>query len=913
MSDIKYYRCSAAETAAALRTDTQNGLSAEEASLRLKTSGLNRLEKTNRRSVSRIALEQLTDLLVIILIVAGFISVYLEVYRDALLMFGIVAANTSIRFYQEYKSEKIIDALVAMMIPMAKVVRGGSVLEISALNLVPGDVVLMEEGDGVPADIRLAESEKFATNDFLLTGETMPQPKSHTLAITRDVPVTNQDNCVFSGVTVARGAARGIVFATGMDSEIGRIAAGTEEIVAALSPLQKEVADLARKLTRITLAVMAVLFAVKLFFQTPLHEALVFAIGVAAALVPEGMPTQISVALALGMRRLSRQNAVAKKLSAIETVGAATVIASDKTGTITRNEITISHCHFGDRIFFISGNGYAPIGEIVDTAGRSYHRETIGDLKVFFLDGYLSSTGTVHPPDAEHRAWYAVGDPTDAAFATLAQKAGYDLDEVDSLYPRIALFPFDNERKRMSVVRRHKEKWIVFVKGAAETVLDACAFYATDGVVKPLTDADRERLLSLAQSHAIQSLRVLALAYRDIPPRETYTPDEAESGLTFSGMVMMLDPLHDGVKEAVAAAYAAHMKVMMITGDNAATAKSVAHTIGMLADGNRLPDVIDGEELERMDDAAVDAAMQARSVIFSRVTPKDKLRIVEILKARGEVVAVTGDGVNDALSLKRADIGIAMGLKGSEVAREAADLVLLDDNFATIVVAIREGRTIYRNLEKTITSSLTSNFGELSCVLLGFAGGFWGVPQPLLAVQILAVDLIGEMLPLTFLTYDPPEPDLMTRPPRSLHHHVINRETLPNIIFFGFLMGLFGFGAFMGIYYGPAHETLHYERALAASYSAIVLCQFMNILSRRTDKSVFGAYLFSNGHLLAAFFASLLFVLAIVYVPWINPFFHAAPLTFAEWRYPLTAAALFLLAHELRKALRPAPIAQLNL
>ncbi len=909
MSDIRYYRCSISETAAALRTDLENGLSGEEAERRLKSGGYNRLEKTNKRSVARIALEQLADLLVIILIVAGFISIYLGVYRDALLMFGIVAANTCIRFYQEYKSEKILESLVALMVPNARVVRDGSVLETSALHLVPGDMVFLEEGDGVPADIRLTDSENFATNDFLLTGETMPQPKSHALEITRDVPVTNQDNCIFSGVTVARGVARGIVFATGMNSEIGRIAAGTEEISMLPSPLQKEVTDLARKLTRITLVVMAVLFAVKLGFQSPLHEALVFAIGVAAALVPEGMPTQISVALALGMRRLARRNAVAKKLSAIETIGAATVIASDKTGTITRNEITISHCHFGDRIFFISGNGYVPIGEIVDTAGKSYHRETIGDLKVFFLDGYLASTGTVHPPDAEHRVWYAVGDPTDAAFATLAQKAGYDLDEVDTLYPRIAFFPFDNERKRMSVVRQHKKKRILFVKGAPETVLDACTSYTTDGIMKPLTDTGRERLLNLARSHAIQSLRVLALAYRDVPTRDEYTREETENNLTFSGMVMMLDPLHDGVKEAVTAAYAAHMKVMMITGDNAATAKSVAHAVGMVADGHRLPEVIDGEELERMDDAAAGRILQARSVIFSRVTPKDKLRIVELLKTRGEVVAVTGDGVNDALSLKRADIGIAMGLKGSEVAREAADLVLLDDNFATIIVAIREGRTIYRNLEKTITSSLTSNFGELACVLLGFAGGFWGVPQPLLAVQILAVDLIGEMLPLTFLTYDPPEPGLMTRSPRSLHHHIISRETLPNIIFFGFLMGLFGFGSFMGVYYGPAHETLHYERALAASYITIVICQFMNILSRRTDRSVFGAYLFANGHLLAAFFASLLFVLAIVYVPWINPFFHTAPLSPAEWRYPLAAAALFLLAHELRKAFRPSPAA----
>ncbi|MBI5179447.1 MAG: cation-transporting P-type ATPase [Nitrospinae bacterium] len=899
---MHFYQLSIESAAKELNTDLKDGLAEPEAQTRLKARGENRLRKTNERSALAIFLTQFKDLLVAILAAAGFFSMYLGEYRDAVLMFGIIFVNTSVRFWQEYKAEKMLEALKALMVPSAKIIRDGEEREINAFHLVPGDLVLLEEGDGVPADIRLVESENFATNDFILTGEVTPQSKSHLIKIEREVAVTFQDNCVFSGVTVARGMARGVVFATGMESEIGKIARGSEEIIATPSPLQREVSNLAAKITQVAAAIIGLLILTRLAMHAGLREALVFSIGVAAAMVPEGMPTQISIALALGAGRLAAKNAIVKKLSAVETLGAATVIASDKTGTITKNEITINNCYFGGMHFFVSGAGYAPQGEIVDEEGKSWRRETIGELKAFFLNGYLSSTGKVRPPDAEHNTWYAIGDPTEAAFGTLALKAGYDLDEVDEQYQRIELFPFDSDRKRMTIIREHKGHRTALMKGALENVLESCTHFVSRGVVAPLTDNDVRRFLSLGRSHAFHSLRVLALAYKDLPLKDGYTMGEAETGLIFSGLVTMLDPPHDEVKGAVRHAFRAQMKVVMITGDNAATAKAVAHAIGMKDADHRLPDVVDGEELAALSNGDMDRLLSARAVIFSRVTPQDKLRIVELLKKRGEVVAVTGDGVNDALSLKRADIGIAMGQKGSEVAKEASDLVLLDDNFSTIVLAVQEGRTIYKNLEKTITSSLTANFGELFCVLFGFLAGFWGYPIPILAVQILAVDLIGEFLPLMFLTFDPPEAALMHEPPRDLKKHIVNGGSLRNIVFFGALMGLFAFLSFMAVFTLHAHETLHYERALAAAYVTIVFCQFMNILSRRTADSVFTDYFFSNGHLLAGFFLSIGFILTIVYLPVANLFFHTGPLAAAEWGYPLGFAALFLLAHELRKA-----------
>lgn len=918
-----------------LDVEPSHGLSSSEASSRLAKYGPNRISKSASVAPWRLLLRQFADLLSVILLCAAGIALYLGQSRDTIILSTIVVVNALVGFYQEFKAEKVLEKLKNLIVPQSRTLRDGIEVQIASDGLVPGDIVVLTEGDGIPADLRLISSTGFSTNDFILTGESDPQPKSEKLVLDHEVEVTDRNNCVYMGTTVARGEARGIVFATGMQTEIGQIAHHSETVATTVSPLQRQVNDLARRITKMTIVMATALMAVRLGFQDSPQEALIFAIGIAASMVPQGLPAQISVALSLGVGRMARQNALVKQLSAVEALGASSVIASDKTGTITKNEMTITHCSFDGAEFSISGTGYDPAGEISDASGRILTASTMGDLKVFFLDGYLSSTGRVNPPDAEHGGWYALGDPTEAAFATLALKSGYDLSELDRDYPRLSLFPFDSDRKRMSIIREHKGKRIAFAKGGIESILSICTHDIVDGKVTELTADERTKLLRLAAAYSSEALRVIAVAYKDMPitslrggseaipssqsvadsqgvaspsevPQGRNDMQAVESDMVFAGFVTMVDPPHDEVREAVQRAFDANIKLVMITGDNAVTARAVAGKIGMVLEHGEAPEVVDGDVLKSMHDEAVMDLFHHRAVIFSRVSPSDKLRIVTLLQSLGETVAVTGDGVNDTLSLKKADIGVAMGRMGSEVAKEAADMVLLDDNFSSIVLAVGEGRTIYRNLEKTVVSTLTSNFGELTCVLLGFVGAFFGLPVPILAVQILAVDLVGEMLPLTFLTLDPPEKSLMTATPRDPRKPLVTWAMIRSIAFFGLLMGSVGFASFYFVLHSPylagADEVLHHQRAMTAAYIGIMLCQFMNILSRRTERSVFTSYLWSNRALVLSYLISIGLILTIVYAPFVHYFLYTAPLALSDWTYPIMGALAFLCVHEGRKA-----------
>jgi len=899
---MEYYRSSLEAVITALQTDRQQGLSTEQASLLLKKKGKNKLNKRGGRPLWKIILEQFTSLLVVLLIAAGGLSWYLGEMRDAIILFVIVIINAGIGFFQEYKSEKIVSSLQHLIKEKTTVVRDGKEKEIWAEELVPGDIVLLQEGDGVPADLRLIESENFATNDGILTGESEPQKKSHTIVIDHEVPLTNQDNCVFMGVTVVRGFARGVVIATGMQTEIGKIAQTSMSMREEPSPLQKEIGNLAVTITKITIVLAVFLFAIRWFSS---HESfqntLIFAVGIAAAMVPEGMPAQISVALSLGVSRLAYKKAIIKRLSSVETLGAATVIASDKTGTITKNEMTIKNCYVDGDLFTVTGTGYGPSGNIFDSTGRVLDKQKMEDLKVFFLDGYLASTGRVNAPDEEHTGWYALGDPTEAAFATLALKAGFHLEDLDKAYQIEKIYPFDSIRKCMSIVRLHKGKRIVFAKGAIESLLQRSRFLIQRGNIRLLQDSEKQIFLEMTKIYTSQANRVLALAYKDLDHAVSDESVESiEKDLIFAGFVAMEDPPHNEVKMAIQSAFDAHVKVVMITGDNAFTAKAIANQIGMTQENGDLPTVLESQDLTKMSDDTLGTLLQQRAVIFSRVSPQDKYRIVELLKQRGEIVAVTGDGVNDALSLKAAHIGVSMGEKGSQVAKEASDMILLNDNFSTIVLAIQEGRVIYKNLEKTIRSSLTSNFGELFCVLLGFCGGIYGLPLPISAIQILAVDLVGEMLPLTALTFDPAESSLMKDPPRDIHHHIVDFKKILQIMIFGFFMGLMGFITFLLIYNGTG-DAFHIAQARSGAYATIVLCQFMNILSRRTEKTVFTRYLFTNQFLWATLAISLFFVFAIVYVPLLQYFLQTAGLAPLHWLFIVGGAVVYLMLHEIRK------------
>jgi Ca2+-transporting ATPase len=899
-----FYQISVAETVKALQTDAKNGLTEREAENRREKYGPNKLEEGKKRPMIYRFFDQFKDLMIIVLIIAAFLAYYLDDFRGGTILLVIVLVNAIIGFYQEFKAEKILESLKKIIQAKATVIRDGQKREVEQSDLVPGDLIYMEEGSAIPADVRLTETTNFSTNDFILTGESVPQEKSAELVIKKETTLTNQDNLVFLGITVAKGNAYGVVYGTGMNTAIGRIAKTSEAITHDLSPLQREMNVLAKMLTKIAGVIAISLFVINLLLNLGAEESIkvtiqlsiLFAIGVAAASVPQGLPAQVSVALSLGVGRMAKHKAIVRKLSAVETLGSTTVICSDKTGTLTKNEMTITHCFVNGREFDVTGDGYAPKGSILED-GKKVSQGSINKIKQFFEDGFLASNGRVNPPDHGHRGWYAIGDPTEAAFTPLAIKAGLKPSNLDKRFPLVHELPFDSNRKRMTIIRKHKGKLIGYMKGGLENVLECCTHINHRGEVVPLTDKERKVILKKGESFAARALRVIALAYRDFPNgSKRFSIGQTEHKFVFSGFVTMCDPPRIGVKEAIRSAYDAHIRIMMITGDNAITAKAIAKLIGMGADGDL--EVFSGDQIKRMSDAKLKKILKARSVIFSRVSPQDKYRLVDLFGQIGEVVAVTGDGVNDTLSLKKADIGVAMGKMGSEVAKEASEIVLLDDNFRTLTVAIAEGRTIFKNLKKTIMASITSNNGELSCVLLGFIGVAMGLPAPITAVQILAIDLIGEMLPLTALTFDPPEEHILKEPPRNLKEHIINKKSLVNLIFYGFWMGAAGYFSFYMVHHLGGASV---EAGRAAAYCGIILCQYVNILSRRTERTIFTPYLFANPQLWGSFLISIIAVLVLIYPPAVSIWFGFEALTLTHWIYPAIGAAVFLFWHESRK------------
>ena len=900
---MEFYKESIETVEKELNSNIKDGLDESKIKLARQKFGGNVLKATNSVGVFKIIIRQFTSPLVFILIFASAVSFYLQQFRDGSILIAIVFVNAIIGFYDEWKSENILASLKSLVVDKCNVIRNGKIIEIPATDLVPGDLVKLSEGDGIPADIRLIESNEYSGNEFILTGESLPANKDSQFTTDKTLPFNEIKNCVYMGTTVARGDATGIVYATGIQTEIGKISTTSEKIKTTNAPVQIEIADVAKKLTYITLIIAAALFATRLLMKDSIAVALVFSVSVAAAMVPEGLPAQISMALALAVGRLAKRKAIVKKISAAQTLGSATVIASDKTGTITRNEMTITGCYFNGQTFSVSGLGYKPVGDITDEQSKVLIRAALGDLKIFFLSGFLSSKGKVSPPDKNHHSWYSIGDPTETSFSTLAMKAGFKFEEIEKDYPFVKAFAFDSFRKRAAIIRKHKHKVISFVKGSIESVLEVSTKTITNGKVSELSKAQKKEILSFAATFSEQALRVIAIAYKDLETKKDYSVDDAEKGLTFAGFVTMLDPPHKEVKAAITSVFKAHMKVFMITGDNEVTAKAISKNIGLMNEGDEYPIVIKGADLPKMTDKQLKDVFQNRAIIFSRVSPDDKFRIVDLLMKKGEIVAVTGDGVNDTLSLKRADIGIAMGKNGSKVAQEAANMILLNDNFSTIVVAVKEGRTIFRNLEKTIKTNLASNVAELTCVLFGFVGVFIGIATPILSVQILLIDLVGEMFPLIMLTYDPPEKSIMEDPPRNPKDKILTKEAMIGVAFSGLVMGIAAYAAFLISFFINSDGANNYEKAITVTFVSVIFGQYANLLSRRTYGNAIGKYLFSNRNLLLAFAFSISCILLIVYVPILNLYFHTSTLNAFDWILPLAAGAICLLIFEFRKKL----------
>jgi Ca2+-transporting ATPase len=908
---LDYYRLSSEEALAELHTRPA-GLSKHEATERLQQIGPNVLVTKHKIPLPLTYLRQYKDLMALLLLGSSLLSFYLNDPRTGSVLLALVFFNTLIGFLQEYKAGRVMDSLEKLVVSTAEVLRSGKIKEIPAAQLVPGDIVYIEEGSSVPADLRVFQEKELSANDFALTGESNPTRK-FIHAISAPVPLSSRQNILFMGTTIATGNGYGIVIGTGARTELGRIADLSQQTERQDSPLQREMNNIAKRVTQGTIALCILLLPVAIHIGLPFQAALVFAVGIACSVIPNGLPAAISTSLARAAGKLARAKALVKQLSAVEGLGATSVICTDKTGTLTQNQMTIEQLLIGRSVYTVTGKGYEPVGLLLNAKNQPLPSSKLADVSLFFIGGALASNARINPPDNEHATWYCLGDPTEGAVITLAQKAGIDLAQLEQASPELHEFGFDSARKRMSSVRNygnHKQLFL-FVKGAPEAILEQCTHIWDHGHTRPLQAADRNFLLHYNEQLAAKAMRNLAFAYRIFPAGakpEQLTLETAETDLVWLGMVSMIDPLREEVPAAMEAARHAHIKVSIITGDFAPTAKAIALRAKLTEKAEDVI-VISGEELEQLSDAQVLAFATRGGVIFSRVSPEDKLRIVGLVQDSGHVVAVTGDGINDAPALKRADIGVAMGRTGTDVAKQAAEIVLLDDSFNTLVGAVQAGRVIFQNIKKATICSFTGNAAELMVNLFSLAAAtIFGAPLALTVIQILAIDLIAELLPVAALGGDKADHDLMKERPRNPKQHILTTRSILDLLWVGFLIGVLTFTNYILFFtrHGvsassvESGSSLHLQ-ATALTYVTLVLCLLVNVLLRRSERGLFTRYQLHNKSLWLAMLLSLFCVVNIVYNPWITPYFHTTPLTIADWLTAVVVTLLFIAIREFQR------------
>lgn len=887
---------------------SKGGLSSEEAKQRLEEYGPNKLEEYKKDPWYIKYLRQFKDLLIILLLASSFVSFVFEDKQVGIALLAIVFLNTYMGFRQEYKAEKIMESLEKLVVPKAKVIRNQKIEEISSNDLVPGDIVYVEEGDSVPADIRVIEVSELSTNDFALTGESNPCRKN-TDPIKGEVPIGDRYNLIYMGTTVATGKGYGVVHATGMGTELGRIANLSTSTAVDESPLQKEMNNISTKVTKAIglLFIVLVLFAMNLDLDA--KESLLLAVAIAMSLVPQGLPAAYATVLAQAAKKMVEDKALVKKLSSVETLGATSVICTDKTGTLTKNQMTVELFIAGKETYEVSGKGYENKGEIL-LNGKSLDDKQLKDLELLLVTGPFASNAKIGRPDNDHAGWYCVGDPTEGALVTLSYKAKIDIDSYEEKYKEIKQFSFDSSRKLMSSIRPWGEsnKKYVFVKGAPESVLKNSTEIWDHGHVRKITEKDKKFILENNENLAKKAMRNLAFAYRVIEDDEKIEKlkmEDTESKLIYLGMVSMVDPVREDVPEAMDAARKAHIRVSIVTGDYATTAKAVAEKAGLVKQGQDIK-IITGEELKNISDKEIVDNVLQKSVIFSRVSPEDKLRIVGLIKDNGNIVAVTGDGINDAPALKRADIGVAMGITGTDVAKQSAEIVLLDDSFKTLVKAIQQGRVIFQNIKKITLVAFNANISELVVNLLSLvAASLLSTPLAITVMLILAIDLIAELFPMIALGWDKAEGKVMTEKPRDPKNHILNKKSLKEIVWVGLLIGGLSFLNFIYFFVRRSIDpsTVEYNseihmQATTLTYVTIMICQLLNILHIRSQKGIFTMYQLHSPRFLFAVALSLFCIANIVYNPLIYPFFRSQPISGTDWLTALACGLIFIAFRE---------------
>ena len=862
------------------------GLDDVEVGARLKEYGPNELEKTQTTSPLRILAAQFKGLLMIILLAATLTSFVVGETVDALVILSIAVVCAILGFVQEYRAEKSLESLKRMAAPTAVVTRKGEELQVPSREVVPGDIILLRTGDRISADARIIEQFNIKVDEASLTGESVPVRK-HSIPVAENASLTERASIVYSGTTVTFGRGKAVVFSTGMTTEFGRIAGMVEAAAEQKTPMENRLEHVGKWLGVSCIAVCVIVSGLGILRGYPILMMLVWGVSLAVAAVPEALPAVVTGALAIGVQRMAKCNAIVRKLPAVETLGCTTVICADKTGTLTRGEMTVSQMYLNDRVIKVTGVGYEPKGEFLFQEG------ILPDSQIVVLSkaGLLCNDARL---EFRNGSWNIIGDPTEGALVVLAEKGGLSQDKIRSEYPRIGEVPFSSDRKLMTTIHSTPQGTAVaYAKGASEMLLARCSHIIKADVVLPLDGQEKQKILDVNERMAIGALRVLALAYRILPDQgesTELTEEYVEHDLIFIGLVGIIDPPRKEAKKAIQTCKDAGVRTVMITGDHKLTASAIGQQLGMIRDGDR---VFTGHELDQTSDSEFQGVVEDVAV-YARVSPEHKMRIIKALKAKGHVVAMTGDGVNDAPALKNADIGVAMGITGTDVAKEASDMILTDDNFASIVSAMKEGREIYDNVKKYVAYLLSCNVGEILVMLIA---GLLAWPLPLFAVQLLWVNLTTDGLPALALGVDPSDPNIMKRRPRSPHESLFT-QPIKSLIFGTSVM----MAAILLPTFNWAYQNKGLPYAQTMIFTTLVMFEMFNAFNCRSEReSLLKVGPFSNRWLVVAVAISILMQLTVIYIPSFRMVFDTVALSITDWLIIIPLSSFPLIATELVK------------
>lgn len=896
---------------------TAAGLGGEEAKLRLQKYGPNVIPSAKKANAAQKFFLQFRNLFNVLLLVASLLSFVTGWYygdpgsiQMGLAILGVVVLNSFFSLIQEYRAEQAVQAISKLVPTNAKVMRDGQLREVNVADIVPGDILAFEEGDRVPADARLTNAFEISVDNSILTGESDPQRRFATM--TPGVAAYNlsdYQNIVFAGTSIVSGVGRGVVLKTGRDTEFGKIVSLSRGIKEPLSPLQREIDYTARMNSLVAIVVAGIFFVVaKLFVNLQIIDSLLFAIGVMVSLVPEGFQLTVSLSLALTALAMSKKNVVVKRLSSVETLGSTTVMCVDKTGTITSGEMMVKKLWANGEVFEVTGDGYSPDGFVTVQNRRINRAERPHVFSLFEVAAFCNNAKLNSPSDRIPR-WTVLGDPTDGAFLVFAGKGDFNVSEALSQNPRIGLIPFDSKRRLMtSIHRTSKGTTVAYTKGASHELLLKCSTIFSQNEYVSLDDEKRKTVQHQIEDFAAEGFRVLGMAMRALPSDMKEFPSEnVEENLTFLGMAALFDPPRPMIEAAVSEARSAGIRVIMVTGDHELTAEAISKRIGIITSPEYV--VVSGYELSHLSDGALSEILDKREIVFARTTPEQKLRIVRALKSKGETVAVTGDGVNDAPALMEAEVGIAMGVGGTDVARESADMVLLDDNFISMVEGVKLGRGMFDNLKKFVYYVFTHNWAEL-VTFVAFV--LLQVPLPLLVVQVLAIDLGMDVFPSLALTMEPPEPNAMKRAPRRLGSRLIDAPLLLRSLYVGIIVSIgalaWAFHTWMtaGWSFGQAvvSDPWVYAKGTTVVLAGIMAGQLGNFFSARTSaESTFRLSPLRNRWLFLGILAQIAILAAVVYVPFLQPLFRTAPLSPMDWIILYSLAPIVIAIEEIRKSL----------